>query len=505
MSRAGKPRILQNMGPYSVAIQVIALLIHFVDYAKYQIAGIVLGLARLRSQIAIISGQQAETIFNVSLRDEIGTLVTKDSVPSFALDLKPGRPSPICSPALGATMLRFKLALVDEQDLSNLKAAVDQALKQEATFEMRGHQIGGDEVLAGRAGLLAALLDVKKEVASLQAEFDGTAAEVAREIEQFANDAIPKLTKTILKTGKESAEERMKSNPELDGIGPISWLWVDSYHSLGAVHGITGILAVLLNPQIGAIDGEVKKHYPEMAETISALCRVCIENNGNLPMSIPPWPSDSTRSSPLVQICHGIPGLLLLLAAAALNIDFSQQYYKPEWIETVYLGSRRVWDNGILSKGGGLCHGIAGNAWPLLILHDCFEYACIPAKLLDGCSGEVKRAFLKEKNLTGDWLLSRALRMLQECSKTRPFENDERYRMPDHPYSLFEGLAGTMCAWTEAVLTLQTRIIRLDAFNRGEFDFPKDSAEEVKARFLELLEARRGFPGIDMDFSCFKI
>ena len=475
------------------------------DYTKYQIEGIIWSLARLRSQIATISSQQAETIFNVSLRGEIGKLVIKDSVPSFTLDLKPGRPSPICSPALGATMLRFELASVDEQDLSNLKVAVDQALKQEVTFEMRGHQIGGDEVLAGRAGLLAALLDVKKEVASQQAEFDGTAAEVAREIEQFANNAIPKLTKAILKTGKESSEEMMKSNPELDGIGPISWSWVDSYHSLGAMHGITGILAVLLNLQIGTIDDEIRKYYPDMAETISALCRVCIKNNGNLPMSIPPWPSDSARPSPLVQICHGTPGLLLLLAAAALNIDFSQQYYKPEWIETIYLGSQRVWDNGILSKGGGLCHGIAGNAWPLLMLHDCFEYECIPAKLLDGCSEEVKRAFLKEKSLTGDWLLSRALAMLQECSKTRPFENDEKYRMPDHPYSLFEGLAGTMCAWTEAVLTLQTRLIRLNAFERGEFNFLKDSADEVKARFRELLEARRGFPGMGMDFSYYKI
>jgi len=473
-------------------------LAYHVAHTKCRVQGIVLGVVRVSSQLATIS--------SIPLEDEIHAGQKDGIVPSFPLDLKPGRPSPLGSTALGAMMLRFKLGCADEQDLFNLYSAVGLALKQETTFEMRGHQMGGDEVLFGRAGLLSAMLEIKKEAShTQQGQSDGPGAEISRKIAEFANNAIPKLTRTIVQAGKEGGDKMLKSAADPGSACPISWPWIDSYYSLGAMHGITGILAVLLDPQISTLDGEIREYYSDIADSISALCRVCLETNGNLPASIPPWPSDSTRSSPLVQICHGTPSLLLLLAAAALNVDFSQQFYKSEWIDAIYSGAQRVWENGILSKGGSLCHGIAGNAWPLLMLHDCFEYGFIPLKSFDGCSEEVKATFLKEKRSTGDWLLSRAVVMLQECSSTRPFGTDEKYRMPDHPYSLFEGLAGTLCAWTEAILALLARIDRLDAFERGELDFPKSSAEDVKAKFVGSLRARRGFPGIGIDFSCYEV
>lgn len=32
------------------------------------------------------------------------------------------------------------------------------------------------------------------------------------------------------------------------------------------------------------------------------------------------------------------------------------------------------------------------------------------------------------------------------------------YRTPDHPYSLFEGLSGTICAWLDACVLIRQRL-----------------------------------------------
>lgn len=113
-----------------------------------------------------------------------------------------------------------------------------------------------------------------------------------------------------------------------------------------------------------------RTHLSQIANTIVSLCKVCIEHKGHLPMSIPELPSTSNRTSPLVQICHGTPGLLYLLSLARKNTEFVKRYWTPEHDEAIKLCSERVWGEGLLSKGGGLCHGLAGNAWPWLVLHD---------------------------------------------------------------------------------------------------------------------------------------
>ena len=44
-------------------------------------------------------------------------------------------------------------------------------------------------------------------------------------------------------------------------------------------------------------------------------------------------------------------------------------YWTSQWSEGVEIATKRVWQEGLLSKGGGLCHGIAGNAWPWLVMY----------------------------------------------------------------------------------------------------------------------------------------
>jgi hypothetical protein len=173
-------------------------------------------------------------------------------------------------------------------------------------------------------------------------------------------------------------------------------------------------------------------------------------------MSIPPW--KSSRPSPLVQICHGTPGLLLLLATAKGTPGLTK-FQTAEWDEAIRLGSERVWEEGLLSKGGGLCHGIAGNAWPWLLLHEKFAVE----EHVKATSSEFEKARKPQnEELSADYFLSRALAFLLAARDTPPFATESRYRMPDNPFSLFEGLAGTICAWSEACAVIKARLNRME-------------------------------------------
>lgn len=209
-------------------------------------------------------------------------------------------------------------------------------------------------------------------------------------------------------------------------------------------------------------------------------------------MSIPSWAS--SRTYPLLQICHGTPGLLLLIASAGKNKTFISKFGKVDWLEAVALGSERIWEQGLLSKGGGLCHGIGGNALVLLMLHDMFEYnpKVFTETQINTLSVQAKSIFEPQK-LSGDYFLSRALAMLLECRNTRPFvdsnQNSQRqYRLPDNPFSLFEGLAGNVCAWAESFIVIQARVMHDRLKAEGIHNILSD------ARFQEIYKREFGFP-----------
>jgi lanthionine synthetase-like protein len=187
----------------------------------------------------------------------------------------------------------------------------------------------------------------------------------------------------------------------------------------------------------------------------------------------------SSRPSHLVQLCHGSPGLLVLLATARRHASLST-YWQPEWDEAIYLGTERVWEEGLLSKGGSLCHGLTGNAWPLLMLHDSFEYAkdlySVKRTTMENTTVPTKRnsSNISSETLSSDYFLSRALAFLRLAQECPPYSTDlgikasYHFRMPDRPYGLYEGLAGMVCAWAEACAVIQARLRKMEIDGAGE-------------------------------------
>lgn len=262
--------------------------------------------------------------------------------------------------------------------------------------------------------------------------------------------------------------------------------------SLANASLIAGILSVLLACRPEELRDSTRDYFPWIADTITGLCQICIANNGHLPTAVPPR---SYRPSPLVQICHGSPGILILLACARHNSHLFPHYWRPEWDQATRLATERVWEEGLLSKGGSICHGIAGNAWPLLLLHDRFEYGGEQVEAAKAGSSEDSHAAGNE--LSGDYFLSRALAFLLHARETRPYNNSAAsanyYRMPDSPYCLFEGLAGTVCAWTDACAAIEARLRKMELHETGN-GYP--AALKQDSVFQELVHRQLGFPAL---------
>lgn len=132
------------------------------------------------------------------------------------------------------------------------------------------------------------------------------------------------------------------------------------------------------------------------------------------------------------------------------------------------LSSEKIWEQGLLYKGGGLCHGIAGNAWPFLLHHNVLKYGADSTDRTDEASANS--------------FLSRGLAMLLHARQTEPFNQHGvghglHYRTPDAPYSLFEGLAGTISAWAEACVIISARLRGMEADQEGGPATSRDDRE----------------------------
>lgn len=124
---------------------------------------------------------------------------------------------------------------------------------------------------------------------------------------------------------------------------------------LGAVHGIAGILTVLLEAERRSLITVTSK--ADVSKAINWLCSLQFDD-GNFPSSLP-----SAYRNKLVQFCHGCPGVCFLL-----KIAMSQGYGSQKIVshalarvsEGLDLRSAEVAER---KESVGLCHGLAGNAY----------------------------------------------------------------------------------------------------------------------------------------------
>lgn len=184
---------------------------------------------------------------------------------------------------------------------------------------------------------------------------------------------------------------------------PLMYAYHDSEY-LGMAHGLAGILLMILNYSEYFEDRpEAEKLVKDSVDYMLSLQKP----NGNFPITMEGVVHPESKD--LIHWCHGAGGIVYLFAKAYLI--WSDKKYLNACIKCGEL----IWNKGLLRKGPGICHGIGGNGYVHLLLY---------------------RLTKEEK------YLYRAYKFA-EFIQTDSFKREAR--MPDSPYSLFEGLAGTVC------------------------------------------------------------
>ncbi|KAL0128782.1 hypothetical protein PUN28_003879 [Cardiocondyla obscurior] len=244
---------------------------------------------------------------------------------------------------------------------------------------------GSDEFFVGRAGYLYGALwlnrTMKKTVISL--------------------DVMHEISRTIIASGKTYAQVR-------NSPCPLMYAYYGTEY-LGAAHGLCAILQILIQvPSFLDSDADIDKTVQTCVDYLLSQQTT----TGNFLCSTDEI--DYSRriignDDELIHWCHGAPGVIYTMAAAYLR-----------WKDQRYLDSCKragdlIWRKGLLRKGPGICHGVAGNGYAFLLLY----------------------------KLTNDE------RYLYRAAKFADFIHSSQFqtdaRIPDSPYSLYEGIAGTAC------------------------------------------------------------
>ncbi|KAL0963442.1 hypothetical protein UPYG_G00306460 [Umbra pygmaea] len=259
-------------------------------------------------------------------------------------------------------------------------------------------ECGSDELFVGRAGYLCGALVLKQKLG----------------IEILSMDQIQEICRAIIESGKQYARRKRKPFPLMYSYYGTEYL--------GAAHGLSSVLQMLLCYQEVLSDGERDLVWQSVDFLMNQ------EQNCN-------WPAELgaviERENELVHWCHGAPGVAYLFAKAYLINK------KPQYLDTCIRSGELVWRKGLLKKGPGICHGVAGSAYVFLLLYR-----------LTGNSKYIYRAQRQVETYGTQSICPRSCGAADTAGFAE-FLFTEEFKAGScsvsSVYSLFEGLSGTVC------------------------------------------------------------
>lgn len=273
------------------------------------------------------------------------------------------------------------------------------------------HKCGSDEMFVGRAGYISAALWLKS---------------INSKLDVVGNDVLFKICDAIVASGRQYAKSRRNNGQQPSP--PLMFAYYQTEY-LGAGHGLCAILQMLLS-----VPGYIQQCSDDIVNDIKLSIQFLLSlqtMTGNFPCAMdeaPPYRQRSDQDE-LVHWCHGAPGTVYLLAKA------HQIWNDSKYLDAAVGCGECVWNKGLLKKGPGICHGVAGSGYVFLLLY----------------------------RITNDKkYLSRAI-SFGEFMYTDQFNRGSR--QPDCPFSLYEGLAGTMCYLTDLLAPEMSAFPFLDVFS----------------------------------------
>ncbi|BFG02976.1 lanC-like protein 3 homolog [Drosophila madeirensis] len=282
------------------------------------------------------------------------------------------------------------------EDLVNFRLGI-------AASKAKLHTTAGcDEVLEGRAGYLSGcywLNDLLEKPVS--------------------DEELLSICATIIESGRTYGQKQG---------GPMPLMYsTHKTHYLGALHGLCGILHMLLDSpwfRKGSASTPPAGVASEIKKCVDYLVGLQDEE-GNYPCSLESIRYGNYKT--LLQWCHGAPGFAYMLAKAYLVFN------ENKYLMSLQRAADLIWQKGLLLKGPGLCHGIAGNGYVFLLL---FRLTNEPQHL------------------------HRALKFVLMLGKPH-----DAQKTPDHPQSLYEGWAGAICFLIDLLEPDQAAFPFMDVFH----------------------------------------
>jgi len=208
--------------------------------------------------------------------------------------------------------------------------------------------------------------------------------------EVIPDDSFNRVIAAIVASG-ESLSKRIQCP------APLMFVWHDSYY-MGAAHGVAGIFFILMRTP-GFTNNKPLKDLVRRSVDYLITLRF---PSGNYPSSL-----RSRENDKLVHWCHGAPGFIHMFIQAYRV--FGDQRYLNE----AHSCANVIWQRGLLRKGYGICHGAAGNGYAFLMLYQLTQ----------------DTKYLYRALKFAEWIFD---------------YGKHGCRIADRPYSLFEGMAGTL-------------------------------------------------------------
>lgn len=295
-------------------------------------------------------------------------------------------------PEKAASFLCGNAGIYSVSAIVNLKQSNDHEVQRDinqflkgvsACLKLKLNNYGSDEILFGRAGYLSGCYWLNQMLPSAP---------------RISSDIITQICDVMIESGVQYSRHH---NLQI----PMMWeCYGDKY--LGAAHGLSAILHMMLeSPLFNSTQVQLNPKQQIVKDSVDAFLQMQ-SPDGNFPCTL----EDASKTEhKLVHWCHGGSGAVYLLAKAFLI--FKDSKYLASCIRVGDL----VWNKGLLRKGPGICHGVAGSGYVFLLLY----------------------------RLTSDQ------KHLYRAAKFAEFLTHEEFlreaRTPDRPFSLYEGVAGTVC------------------------------------------------------------
>lgn len=140
------------------------------------------------------------------------------------------------------------------------------------------------------------------------------------------------------------------------------WMWTQNLYGevvrlLGAGHGFAGnVFALLRGAELLSTDQRALL----VDRTVHTLNVTALHDGELVNWSPHVGRPRRGREAMLLQWCHGAPGMITSLSRLPANIEIDALFAA---------GAETTWQAGPLAKGGGLCHGTAGNGYAFLAMY----------------------------------------------------------------------------------------------------------------------------------------